>query len=464
MNRHEEINAIIEKAKQETTNKNTIAKLDKLKPKRKILDKLKKKDITQNKYIEVLRSVSAFLYKDIEKRYPFTTFNDKSINFKLTKALITFYNLLYAARIKDNVKIYPISIDEKTAKNIYQNELKSIIGEHLTSDIPYEVIINNRINTIQEKINFYKHLLSEKEFVSYYGEPEFMYEQAIFINECIKKLPFDTKNLDTIIAEMKAFIEKYPEVSTKKFPSKHPYFDKTYKTAFEKFEENYLHILEYEKSLMPKVAKIWQEYLTNPNNHNNESFKYIIHTFTNGLVPPNQMQKACCSLATEKLLTTPYGNCGLIYDFNIESIETICSEDADSFPFTKEMFIDQDFPLECQVTPNQTSFSISQLSKLILPTDLEKISIANNLVYNHELLNYSYYQAHTELFLNSKAKPIGVFYTDDCQDITEIKAYADKYNLPLIYLSLQELRVQAGLNPLATKIEPNKEVNNSRSY
>ena len=100
-----------------------------------------------------------------------------------------------------------------------------------------------------------------------------------------------------------------------------------------------------------------------------------------------------------------------------------------------------------------------KISKLILPTDLEKTGIDNNLVYNHELLNYETFCAYTELVLNKKAQALGVFYTDDCPNIEEIKEYAKKYNLPLIHLSLQELRTKQGLNPTPKKEDENKEVN-----
>lgn len=48
---------------------------------------------------------------------------------------------------------------------------------------------------------------------------------------------------------------------------------------------------------------------------------------------------------------------------------------------------------------------------------------------------------YTEIFLNNKAQSCGVFYTDDCKNIQEVIEYAKKYNLPVIHLSLQKLRL-----------------------
>ena len=42
---------------------------------------------------------------------------------------------------------------------------------------------------------------------------------------------------------------------------------------------------------------------------------------------------------------------------------------------------------------------------------------------------------YSEIFLNKKAKPIGVFYINDCQNFEEVKEYAKKHNLPLVNIN-----------------------------
>ena len=34
--------------------------------------------------------------------------------------------------------------------------------------------------------------------------------------------------------------------------------------------------------------------------------------------------------------------------------------------------------------------------------------------------------------MNKNAKPIGVFYTDECQNLEEVELYAKKFNLHLV--------------------------------
>ena len=459
MKRLEQINSIIDRLIAEATNHDLQSKLEILKPKRKFLARIRKQDISLEEYQTIIKKITYLIYREILKTYPFSLSQSDHNNYKLSSALKRFYNLHYAISFsKDKAKLYPISLDEKTAREIYKNELLTIIQEHITTKEDYDSLFNKKITLYQERIDFYKQTLKEIELQPYYGTPKFMYEHALYIMECANKLPTKQMDFTQMMQEMKAFIEQYPETSTTLMSECYPYFDKTYKSNFEKFEKNFLTILNYENSLIPTVASIWKSYLSDPKNHNNSSFKYIIHVFSENLVSPKEMRKACCSLATEQLLTTPYGNCGLIYDFTPEALETISTEDAKSWELTKTEFIENELPLKWQFTPSNIFYEDPEISKLILPTDLEKNGIANNLVFNQELLNYQTHCAYTEILLNSNAQAIGVFYTDECQNVEEIKQYAKKYNLPLIHLSQQQLRTQAGLNPIAVRIDINKEV------
>jgi len=465
MKRLEQINSLIDQMINEITNPDIKGSLEKLRPKQSFIDKIRKKDISQKEYLEILNSINDIIYKNIIQKYPFSNKESKKINSKLSIALKNFYNFHYCVHFgQDKVKVYPISIDEKTAKEIYKNELIAIIQEHIETGEDYENLMNKRIELYHERVKFYKKALMKLEIVPYYGTPEFMYERALYIVECAKKLPFKTEDLDDILNEMKKFKDAYPVKEKKDFEKCYPYYNIAYKSEYDKFEQLYLKVLEFEETLMPEVSKIWQDYLTDPNNHSNGYFKYIIHTFSEKLVPPNKMHKACCTLATPHLLTIPYGTCGLIYDFEEEAIEAVCPEDAKSWEVDNKAFIERDLPLSWQLTTSNIFYEEPKVSRILLPTELEKIAIANNLVHNQELLNYTNYQAYTEILLNYRARPIGVFYADNCQNIEEVKAYAKRHGLPLIHLSLSELRTQVGLSATATKIEPNKEVNNHLSY
>lgn len=465
MQRLEQLNTIIDNLIQETDNINIKKALEDLRPKRRLFPRIKKQSLTQEEFIHIIKKIAHIIYPEINKKYPFSLNQNEDLNYQLTSVLKTFYNIHYKVSFKQSkAKIYPISLDEKTAREIYKNELLNIIQEHIYSCEDYSELFKKRIAIYKDRINFYKKNLNELELEPYYGTPKFMYERARYIIECANKLPFKTESYAKQLQEMESFIKMYPETSSIISPSSYPYYDKTYKNNYEKFEQNYLNIINYENTLLPNIVSIWQSYLCNPNHHNNKSFRYIIHTFSEALVSPERMTKACCCLATENLLTTPYGNCGLIYDFTPDNVEAISYEDAKSWQLNKKKFIERDLPITWQLTSSGIFYEDPQISKLILPKELEKYGISNNLIHNHELLNYNIFCAYTEILLNSKAKVIGVFYTDSCSNIKEISDYAKKYNLPLIYLSLSELRKRAGLNPVPPQLESNKEADNTLKH
>lgn len=53
--------------------------------------------------------------------------------------------------------------------------------------------------------------------------------------------------------------------------------------------------------------------------------------------------------------------------------------------------------------------------------------------------------------MNSNAKVLGVFYTDKCQNVEMVKEYAASYGLPLVNLSLNELRSLNGFDVSKSK-------------
>ena len=63
-------------------------------------------------------------------------------------------------------------------------------------------------------------------------------------------------------------------------------------------------------------------------------------------------------------------------------------------------------------------------SKIIMPEEFEKECKEKNS--NKNFWHYS------EIVMNKNAKPIGVFYTDECQNLEEVELYAKKFNLPLV--------------------------------
>ncbi len=401
------------------------------------------------------------IYLQLLNQYPFIFRSEESINSKLSIAIALYYSFLSMIEQKEkSFKVYPVSMSNEELTKIYNQEFKKLVEESIRSGIPIENLMNDRIeelNCLQEENKKYA---KETPMEPYYGCPKFMFGRASYILECIEKLSIEEFHVESFFQRMQQFMEKYGHCKNNWGDTIYPFYDEEYKKDYHQFEKDYYGILEIEKALVPTVEKVWKEKLTIPEKHNDQDFSYLIHVFTNGMIPLENMGKVCCSYATPNLLTTPYGNCGIICDYDKDAVEVLCTEDAGSWLSSKDEFIDRGFPITWQIS-NPVGVSVwyeyEQISKLILPDDLEREAIQKNIRLNGEPLNFSR-MSYSEIFLNSNAKAIGAFYTDDCKDITAIQAYATKYQLPLIHLSLQKLRENAGLPPIQ------KEEENHRQY
>lgn len=428
--------------------------------------RLFKKDITTEEYDKIYNEILDMVLQLELKRFPYTSYVSKE-SYTLLSEIITRYNRIkICTEIKNNTfKYYPITIDEDTAKMLYSNVLKEIIKTHIETNDFIEVLIKKKIEEYNNSIKNYNNILKSTAMVPYYGSPAYIIKHSKYILESAKKLGVDTTKLDGLVQKLDDFIKAYPNVSKDKYIEKYPYFNEDYKIAYRGIEEIYLQVLEIEESLTPINEQKWQAYLTNPVNHNDEDFKYLIHAFTEGFVPPNEMRKACTTLVTNSLLAIPYGTYGLIYDFNKEAVETICAEDAGSWIIIKDDFVDRGLPLGFQLPyPDKKNvfYEYENTSKLVMPEEVEKSGVSKNLKYNNnQPLTYDSC-SYTEIFLNNKAKASGVFYTDDCKNVQEVIEYGEKYNLPVIHLSLKKLRLlnqkQQLIDNLAEQLDENKQM------
>ena len=141
-------------------------------------------------------------------------------------------------------------------------------------------------------------------------------------------------------------------------------------------EEKYKTVLKIENELAPRVLQYWNDYLTDPRVHDSNNYHYVMHTFSAGMVDPGVMKKACCALNTDELVVTPYGDCGLIYKPDINSLETLCTDDVGSWAISKVEFVDRDCPSGWQLPNTDGSYSVfyeyERNSKLIMPQVFQK--------------------------------------------------------------------------------------------
>ena len=152
------------------------------------------------------------------------------------------------------------------------------------------------------------------------------------------------------------------------------------------------------------------------------------------------MTKACCSLSTNEIDNLMYSNYGLIYELTPNSVDTMSTEDAGSWIINKEEFIERGCPTSWQLTDlngDSVFYEYPQNSKLIMPEIFAEECKEQSL--NPDSWTYS------EIFLNKNAKVIGVFYTNDCNDIDEIKYYAEIHDLPLVHIKTKEQTKSGGI-------------------
>lgn len=392
------------------------------------IDKETIKDISKNLFdnIHTKEEYISFMLNYLQNKYPYTNVYSDNVNYKLSSQSRRYLELATSITYNgDSFKIYPYNANEKQASNYYVNILKEIINYHINYKVSYEEAFNIYINEYNNANQNIIEDLKTKKMMPYYGMPSFMYEKACYLICCAvaidTNIPFDAYE------QMKAFMEKYPEENNN-FMRICSYYSDEFKRDYDSFEKNYLRMLEYEKSLVPKAKEVWSNFLTDVNSHDNSKFAYLAHTFTSGEAPPDKMEKVCTSLLTESIQTI--GDFGLLYNAN-NIVDEICSDDAGSWEVTKDEFIERDMPKSWQFPSDENKtifYEYPKISKILLPQTL-----INEFEYSKNNL-------YSEIVLTNYPKPIGVFYTDKCKDINKVTSYASKYNLPLIHITKEKIR------------------------
>ena len=370
-----------------------------------MIEEVIKKDIdfVDDSYKDLLKKVtskgeySLIMLVYLKSKYPFTNVvtDFDAIDHRLQMQISRYYNLVCSVKINnDSFKIYPFEASNQQKAFYYENVLKSIIDYHINSNIPYEEVFEIYIDSYKNEIIKIQDDLKSKKIIPYYGLPSFMLKKAGFILKCASKLTSDIP-VD-IYNEMASFLEKYPPYE-ETYKEIFPYYSEDFKNEYNKFEENYLKILEFERRLEPYAKQKWAEFLTNPQNHDSSHYAYLAHTFTGGEVDPSKMHKVCTSLLTEN-----------------------------SWEISKDEYIDRDLLKNWQypsTEDNTLFYEFENVSKILLPQDIESSVLEGGIV------------TYSEIVLTGNVHPIGVFYTDKCKNIEKAKQYAEKYNLPLIHIT-----------------------------
>lgn len=367
--------------------------------------------------------------------YKFKTYSSDEIQDELLSNISRLCDL--SKKVKDNngqIKIYPVKESDENKERTYKKVMKEMVDYQIKNNISIEEVFDIFVNKIGNQLKDFKQMLMQNDMELYYGSTYYIVVRSIFIINCIKQISNKSLNLEEIENTMLQYKQKYID-SRDDFEKEDDFsnVNDEFYTDYDLIESYYKKLLIMENELSPIVIDKWKNYLTSPF-ENNDNYRYVVHCFSSGMVNPDMMNKACCSLYTPTIENLMYGDSGLIYDIDADSIDTMCPDDAGSWSVNKELFIERECPSRWQLTrlDGDTVFYEYPLnSKLILPNVFE--TECNNRISAGKF-HYS------EIFLNKNARPIGMFYTNKCQNIEEVKLYAERNNLPLVNMDFQKTK------------------------
>ena len=388
-----------------------------------------KKELSPEEETIIINRIKSEIANYYLQKYKFKTYVSYEIQDELLTKISQLCDLTLKTR-EDNgkIKIYPVKESDETKEFIYGNIIRQMVDYEIENNISIEETFNVYTSNFSNQLKEYKQKLMESDMEEYHGTIYYMIERSLYIISCIKNISTPTPTLEEVEKLMFKYREKYLD-DRKDYEKEYDYsnvYDDFY-NDYDLIESCYKKLIDVENVLLPTVVEKWKEYLTNPRD-DSENYRYVMHCFSAGMVDPKLMEKACCSLYTPTLKNSMYGSSGLIYDIDVDSIDTMCTDDAGSWTITKREFIENGCQSRCQLTnPNGETimYECPYNSKIVLPDAFEdecrdKISRGQ--------FTYS------EIYLNSNAKAIGVFYTSECDNIEEVRAYAERNNLPLIKL------------------------------
>lgn len=398
-------------------------------------------EISFEEEAKVLNKIKKIIVDYYLNKYKFNKSSNDEIHELLLHNISKLCDLSKKIKYNKNgkIKIYPVEETDENKEKYYQKIINEMVDYQIEHNIDTKSLFDKYANIVNTKLNELKNELIQNDIEPYYGSIYYMVHRSIFIINCMKKILHESFDLTEIENVMLQYKKKYIDSINDPY-GVYEYSDVNYEYYFDYdlIELYYKKILVKENELVPINVKLWKEYLTNPV-ENNDNYRYLMHCFSNGIVDPEFMNKACCSLYTpsiKNLLNSPKYNVGLIYDIDAESLDTMCTCDVGSWITNKEEFVSRECPCNWQLTKTSGDtiyYEYPLNSKLIMPIDFER-DIKDKI--KNGIFTYS------EIFLNKNAKAIGVFYTEECLEIEDVELYAKKNNLPLIKIDLEKQKIK----------------------
>lgn len=335
----------------------------------------------------------------------------------------------YHARLKEKengrIEVYPWLVQKETLESAADKEYLKISEEFFTTKKSIEEILEERTTALSSKNKMIKSRFMQCSIEPYYGTPKFICERSQYILQCMEAIiaeqkvkPENKELTKQLIDEARTIVRKIVECETSL--STRQENDK-----YEEMKMNFEKLLLFEDRISKDVEQIWSEFLTKPEEYEEgKRFAFLVHAYTGEMVGADRLEKCCCTLVTDKCMPIPYGNTGIICDFKAPNIGTMCIEDAGSWSISQEEFFERGICVNWQFAENSGSgknkvyYENPKISKLILPTTMEKEMLNKNIAVRAKNAKGAEFIGYTEIYMvkgeNNQEIPIQeMFYTNE---------------------------------------------------
>lgn len=190
------------------------------------------------------------------------------------------------------------------------------------------------------------------------------------------------------------------------------------------------------------ATNIWNDYLTDIDDVENNQYRWVIHNLTKGELEGNFRNKyMSTSLMTNNAMGR-YGNSD--YGLIIKPKHIVCASYRDTYTLNTR-------------DDEENLFNIRP--PLMLPHEVEDICIQQTIEENGEMLNYETTPIYSEIVVD-EFEIEGVYYIsygeqELAKDYERAKKVAEERELPLIERDISKYRTEHGLNPMTDKAKRN---------
>ncbi len=353
---------------------------------------------------------------------------------KVAEDYNTYSTIRLRGKQDGTVEVYPWDVDEnevqQTLKSAYIRMSEKMILEGKTEEKAFSEVLES-FEKITENS---KNNLLEREIAPYYGTPKFISDRSNYIIKCMDTILNDdsassnVKEATALVIDDAKRIANEIGIIGQNISSQRNYEE------YDKMKSNFEKLLSYEDKVSEEVQTMWNEFLTDPKDYKEgEPFAFFVHAFSGDIKKLKPNEKLCCTLVTEKCMPIPYGDYGIIANPNSGKIVTMCTEDAGSWPISKAEFIDRGFLPDWQFAErsgddgDRIFFEIPNVSKLILPSTMEREMIKNNLKYGDGRCD-SYSEIYMTTGNNGENIEVQELFYIDEEGKTKTKPINDGYN------------------------------------